>query len=68
MENRKLVATGIFGFVVAALCRSTPLLTVLLGAVGLSPVLGHLEYVLVPAMVLFLGIVVYAVHRRRRSA
>ncbi len=68
MENRKLMATGIVGFVVAALCCFTPILAALLGAVGLSAVLGYLDYVLAPAMVLFLGIVVYAAYRRRRSA
>lgn len=68
MENRKLMATGIVGFMVAALCCFTPILAVLFGAVGLSAVLGYLDYVLIPAMVLFLGIVAYAAYRRRRSA
>lgn len=68
MENRKLMATGIVGFVVAVLCCSTPVLAILLGAVGLSAVLGYLDYVLVPVMVLSLGIVVHAAYRRRRSA
>ncbi|MCO6416088.1 mercury resistance system transport protein MerF [Siccirubricoccus sp. KC 17139] len=67
MENRKLMATGIVGFMVAALCCSTPVLAVLLGAVGLSAVLGYLDYVLIPAMVLFLGIIAYAAYRRRGS-
>lgn len=68
MENRKLMATGIIGFMVTALCCFTPILAVLFGAVGLSAVLGYLDYVLIPAMVLFLGIVAYAAYRRRRSA
>ena len=68
MENRKLMATGVVGFVVAALCCSTPVLAILLGAVGLSAVLGHLDHVLAPATVLSLVIVVYAAYRRRRSA
>jgi len=50
------------------LCCFTPILAVLFGAVGLSAVLGYLDYVLIPAMVLFLGIVAYAAYRRRRSA
>lgn len=68
MENRKLMMTGIVGFVVAALCCVTPVLAILLVAVGLSVVLGYLDYVLIPAMVLFLGIILYAAYRRRRSA
>lgn len=67
MENRKLMATGIVGFVVAALCCSTPVLAVLLGSVGLLAVLGYLDYVLIPAMILFLGVVAYAAYWRRRS-
>ena len=34
--DRKMIATGIVGTVIAALCCSTPILVVLLGAVGLS--------------------------------
>lgn len=68
MENRKLMATGVAGFLVAALCCLTPILAVLLSAIGLSAVLGYLDYVLIPAMVLFLGIVLYAAYRRQRSA
>ena len=68
MENRKLMATGIIGFMVAALCCFTPILAVLFGAVGLSAVLGYLDYVLIPAMVLFLGIVAYAADLRQRYA
>lgn len=68
MKNRKLMATGIVGFVLAALCCATPVLAILLGAIGLSAVLGYLDYVLVPAMILFLGIVVYAAYQRQRSA
>ena len=34
--DRKLIATGVVGTVIAALCCFTPVLVVLLGAVGLS--------------------------------
>lgn len=68
MENRRLMATSIVGFVVTALYCFTPVLAVLLGAVGLSAVLGYLDYVLIPAMILFLGIVANAAYRHRRSA
>ena len=44
------------------------MLAILLSAIGLSAVLGYLDYVLIPAMVLFLGIVIYAAYRRQRSA
>ena len=67
MEDRKLLGVGIVGAVIAALCCFTPLLVGLLAAVGLSAAVGWLDYVLVPALVVFVGIVVYAVIRQRRE-
>lgn len=59
---------GIAGAVVAALCCFTPVLVLLLGAVGLSAAVGWLDVVLLPALALFVGITIYALHRRRRHA
>jgi mercuric ion transport protein len=64
--DRKLIATGIVGTVIAALCCFTPVLVVLLGAVGLSAWLGWLDYVLLPALAFFAALTVYAVWRRQR--
>src|SRR3546814_10367117 len=50
MNDRKLLGIGIVGSVVAALCCFTPILVVLLGAVGLSAMLGWLDYVLLPSL------------------
>ena len=58
---------GIVGTVVAALCCFTPVLVVLLGAVGLSALLGMLDYVLIPALVFFVGLTAYALFRRSRA-
>jgi len=55
-----LQKVGIVGAVIAALCCFTPILVVLLGAVGLSSIVGYLDYVLLPSLVIFLGITVYA--------
>jgi mercuric ion transport protein len=66
MTDRRLIATGIVGTVVAALCCFTPVLVVLLGAVGLSAVLGWIDYVLLPALAFFVALTVYAVWRRQR--
>ncbi len=63
--NDKLLLTGVVGTVVAALCCFTPILVVLLGAVGLSTLLGVLDYVLIPALIFFLGLTIYALWRRR---
>jgi len=55
---------GIVGTVIAALCCFTPLLVILLSAVGLSALIGKLDYVLLPALIICVVIVVYALVRR----
>ena len=65
-SDRKLIATGIVGTVIAALCCFTPVLVVLLGTAGLSAWLGWLDYVLLPALAFFVALTVYAVWRRQR--
>jgi len=65
-SNRKLIVTGIVGTVIAALCCFTPVLVVLLGAMGLSAWLGWLDYVLLPALAFFVALTVYAIWRRQR--
>lgn len=67
-RSNTLLTTGVVGTGLAALCCFTPLLTVLLGAVGLSAVLGYLDLVLIPALLLFVGITLYALVRRSRPA
>lgn len=66
MNDRKLLGTGIAGTVIAALCCFTPVLVVLLGVVGLSAVLGWIDYVLFPALAFFIGLTIYAVYRRQK--
>ena len=66
MNDQKLLRLGIFGTVVAALCCFTPVLVLLLGALGASAIVGWLDYVLLPALMIFLGISAYALIRRAR--
>lgn len=68
MNDRKLLKVGVVGTVVAALCCFTPVLVVLLGVVGLSALLGWLDFVLLPALALFVGITAYALWRKQRTA
>ena len=68
MNERKLLRTGIIGTVVLAICCFTPVLVVLLGAVGLSALVGVLDYVLLPALVIFITITVYALWNRKAAA
>ncbi len=67
MNDRKLLRTGIIGTVIAAICCFTPVLVILLGAVGLSAWLGWLDYVLFPALAIFLGLTGYAFYRLKRK-
>ncbi len=60
MDNRTLLKTGIAGSVIAAVCCATPVLVILLGVLGLSAWAGWLDYVLIPALVIFVGITIYA--------
>ncbi|ADE14805.1 conserved hypothetical protein [Nitrosococcus halophilus Nc 4] len=68
MNNRQLLRTGIIGSIIAAICCFTPVLVLLLGALGLAAWVGWLDYVLFPALAFFLGLTAYAFWRQRRSA
>ena len=68
MRDATLLRTGVIGSVIAALCCFTPILVILLGAVGLSALVGWLDYVLLPALAVFVAITIYALWRRRRAA
>jgi mercuric ion transport protein len=61
-----LLKTGIIGSVIAALCCFTPVLVVLFGTVGLSSLVGYLDYVLLPALGIFICITIYAMARQLR--
>ncbi|MEQ9040265.1 MAG: mercury resistance system transport protein MerF [Silicimonas sp.] len=60
----KLLLIGVIGTVIAALCCFTPVLFILLGAVGLSAALGWIDIVLLPALVFFVLLTIYALVRR----
>lgn len=68
MNTRTLLKAGIAGTVIAAACCATPVLVILLGAVGLSAWVAGLDYVLIPALVAFIGVTVYALKRQRSDA
>lgn len=66
MKDKRLL-TGVIGTVIAALCCFTPVLVVVLGVIGLSALTGVLDYVLIPALVFFVLLTIYALVRRARS-
>ncbi|PKH05926.1 mercury resistance system transport protein MerF [Moritella sp. Urea-trap-13] len=64
-KERPLLKWGITGTVIFALCCFTPILVIALGVVGLSGLLGYLDYVLLPALVFFIGLTVYALFKSK---
>ena len=65
MSNKTLLATGIVGSVIAALCCATPLLAILFGTLGLGAWIGGVDYVVLPALALFLVLIIYGLIRSR---
>lgn len=64
-RDSRLLAIGLIGTVIAALCCFTPVLVILLGGVGLAALAGYLDLVLLPALAFFLPLTGYALWRRR---
>ena len=67
MTDKGLLKIGIIGTVIAAVCCFTPILVILLATVGLSAILGWLDFVLIPALLIFMGITAYALWKRRSA-
>lgn len=65
MQDRSLITTGIAGGVIAAICCATPLLAVVFGAVGLTAWLGKVDYVLIPALIICLGLIGLGLYHRQ---
>ncbi len=66
-KDSTLLKLGIGGTILVALCCFTPILVVLIGVVGLGALTGYLDYVLFPALALFVGITIYALQKRRQA-
>jgi mercuric ion transport protein len=64
LRDRTLITTGAVGAVLAAVCCATPLLAVVLGAVGLAGWLAKADYVVIPALILCLGLLGFGLYRR----
>jgi mercuric ion transport protein len=64
VRDRTLITTGAVGAVLAAVCCATPLLAVVLGAVGLAGWLAKADYVVIPALILCLGLLGFGLYRR----
>lgn len=67
MSDNGLLRLGVIGAAIAALCCFTPVLVILAGVLGLSWLVGYLDFVLFPALFFFIGLTIYAYHRRQKS-
>lgn len=68
MKDATILRTGIVGSVIAAVCCATPVLVIALGALGMSALIGWVDYVVIPALALFVAIAAYGLWRRQRVA
>ena len=66
-DPKTLLRFSIIGTVIVALCCFTPVLFILLGVIGLSALTGYLDYVLLPALAVFIGLTIYAIQRKRQA-
>jgi mercuric ion transport protein len=68
MKTSTLLRTGTIGVIISALCCFTPVLALIFGAVGLAAWVGYLDYVLMPALLFFVGLIIYAVNQKSKAA
>lgn len=68
MKSSTLLKTGMIGVIIFALCCFTPVLVLIFGAVGLAAWAGHLDYVLMPSLLFFAGLIIYAASRKSTSS
>ncbi|MCR5857428.1 mercury resistance system transport protein MerF [Mesorhizobium sp. J428] len=68
MKDATILRTGIIGSVIAGVCCATPVVVIALGALGMTALIGWVDYVVIPALALFLSIAAYGLWRRQRLA
>jgi mercuric ion transport protein len=64
----KCLKVGSWGAVVAAICCFTPVLVVGLSVVGLGILIPYLDYLLLPALGLFLLLIVFGLWQRKQQS
>jgi mercuric ion transport protein len=65
MKAKSMIWTGGIGASVAALCCFTPVLLIVLPAFGLAAWLGWIDWVLFPALAVFLGLIFFGYRQHR---
>jgi mercuric ion transport protein len=65
IKDRTFITTGALGALLVAICCATPLLGLLLGAVGLAAWAAKADYLLIPALTLCIALIGFGLYRRR---
>ncbi|WP_421379698.1 mercury resistance system transport protein MerF [Bacillus salacetis] len=67
MKYQKTFIAGLVGTFLILLCCATPILVILLGAIGVGTITGYLDYILFPVLAVFLGLTIYAYSKLEKS-
>lgn len=67
LPHKRRFLTAAMGTAVAALCCFTPILAVIFGAIGLGVINRHLDYILLPALVLMIVLSVISYRKWKQA-
>ncbi len=67
-KNKKTFIVSLAGTIIVAICCFTPLLVVVMGVIGLSIIVPYLDYLLLPALGLFIIITIVAFMKWKKSS
>ena len=68
MNGRSLIATGGVAAVLAAICCATPILAIVLEAIGLTAWIAKVDYVVMPVLLVGLAFVGVGLYRSNAAA
>lgn len=68
MKPKTALIASLTGTFIVAVCCFTPILVLLLGAIGLGALVGYLDYILIPALGAILALTALAYWRYRRHS
>jgi len=70
MKEKSLFRVGAIGAIIAAICCFTPALVAVLAAVGLSSLVGFLDIIFLPALVLCIALMFigYGLHKKKKQS
>jgi len=66
MTPKQTFLASLIGTVVVALCCFTPVLVIVLTALGLAAWVGYLDFVLLPLLAILIALTILAYRRHRR--